>query len=634
MNVTSQTQTDFESSSQLWTTSTTEVILRVSPRDAFVGDEINRFSRSLLTFAAVTTIIIMLVGIFGNLLTILALLKCPKVRNVAAAFIISLCFADCLFCAVVLPFSAFRFIQGTWTHGDFLCRLIPFIQYGNIGVSLLCIAMITINRYIMIAHHSAYAKIYKRHWIGVMIAFCWLFAYGMQLPTLFGIWGRFGYDSRLGTCSIMSDENGNSSKTALFMIAFVIPCIIIIGCYTKIFWVVHMSEVRLRQHANKQNSIPNNLREMPSTVGSNGTSNRMSSPVSSSSFSTTSAAEITKTGISQKIIRVKDQRDVKAKRNEWRITKMVLAIFLSFIVCYLPITVVKIADKDVYSPGLHILGYIMLYLSSCINPIIYVIMNKQYRKAYKTVLMCQPSRLLPFTNVGSSAGEKWKDIRCSYNHSRTIVSQVSVIDQQTSSNSYSSNQSPVVLELSLQTLPPPSNSTNKPPTAINSKTMTTNTSSDPISPITKTPMEHNFPNLSNSTPNNNQHQVINQNSTVALSRPPVEIPQQMQPQVVQQQQLFTKPQDTTRFPDSRITFSEGDIIVEEEEVEVEKLDQTCPNPFLSNSLESSEMSNQMHPNLSEIEKHPQYINGYKRNINDIPDNNTKVISKTNILRNC
>lgn len=105
-----------------------------------------RFSRPLLTFAAVATIMIMLAGIFGNLLTIIALIRCPKVRNVAADFIISLCAADCLFCAVVLPFMSMRFIQGSWTHGDFLCTVIPFIQYGNVGVSLLCIAMITINR--------------------------------------------------------------------------------------------------------------------------------------------------------------------------------------------------------------------------------------------------------------------------------------------------------------------------------------------------------------------------------------------------------------------------------------------------------------------------------------------------------
>ncbi|ALC48607.1 moody [Drosophila busckii] len=409
-------------------------MLTLAPTDAGAVDE-SGFSQSLLNFAAIMTFLIMFVGICGNFLTVVALLKCPKVRNVAAAFIINLCLADLLFCALVLPFQGLRFVQGTWRHGAVLCRLIPFIQYGNIGVSLLCIAMITINRYVMITHHGLYARIYKRHWIAIMIAACWLVSYGMQLPTLLGAWGRFGYDSRLQTCSIMSDSHGHSSKTTLFITAFVIPCLVIIACYAKIFWVVHKSEQRLKRHANKQNSIPNNLRPVVTAgslpTGADGqtqaaptaTASRVSSD--SSSYSTDVPEAV---GAKPLPSRIKDQREVRAKRNEWRITKMVLAIFLSFVICYLPITIVKVADKHVEHPSLHIFSYIMLYLSACINPIIYVIMNKQYRKAYKTVVLCQPTRLLlPFgkTNGASSAAEKWKDTGLSNNHSRTVVSQMS-----------------------------------------------------------------------------------------------------------------------------------------------------------------------------------------------------------------
>ncbi|XP_017869725.1 PREDICTED: G-protein coupled receptor moody [Drosophila arizonae] len=395
----------------------------------------NGFSQSLLTFAAIMTFLIMIVGICGNFLTVVALLKCPKVRNVAAAFIISLCIADLLFCALVLPFQGLRFVQGGWRYGKILCRVIPFIQYGNIGVSLLCIAMITINRYVMITHHSCYARIYKRHWIAVMIAACWLVSYGMQLPTLLGAWGRFGYDTRLQTCSIMSDAHGHSSKTTLFITAFVIPCLVIIACYAKIFWVVHKSEQRMKRHATKQNSIPNNLRAVASQPNNQADNQTVTQTVAGSRVSTDSSScstdvpeTVIPAGGKQPTTRVKDQREVRAKRNEWRITKMVLAIFLSFVVCYLPITIVKVADKDVEHPSLHIFSYIMLYLSACINPIIYVIMNKQYRKAYKTVVLCQPARLLlPFgkSNGANSAAEKWKDTGLSNNHSRTLVSQMS-----------------------------------------------------------------------------------------------------------------------------------------------------------------------------------------------------------------
>lgn len=202
----------------------------------------------------------------------------------------------------------------------------------------------------------------------------------------------------------------------------------------------------MRQHASKQNAIPNNLRVIQSPVSkSNATKDinkRRSNiqtnettteiPAISSSSQVTIepnaictenvsvnnpsdsgaavSAELNKIPSGKftnpRTIRVKDTRDAKAKRNEWRITKMVLAIFLSFVMCYLPITVAKIADKDVTLPSLHIIGYILLYLSSCINPIIYVIMNKQYRQAYKTVILCRPGRLLAFTHAGSSVGGK------------------------------------------------------------------------------------------------------------------------------------------------------------------------------------------------------------------------------------
>jgi hypothetical protein len=45
-------------------------------------------------------------------------------------------------------------------------------------------------RYIMIAHHNVYSRIYTKLWIGAMIAFCWVLSFGMQVPTLLGVWGE------------------------------------------------------------------------------------------------------------------------------------------------------------------------------------------------------------------------------------------------------------------------------------------------------------------------------------------------------------------------------------------------------------------------------------------------------------
>ncbi|KAI8432335.1 hypothetical protein MSG28_004749 [Choristoneura fumiferana] len=394
-----------------------EVVNRTALHDQ---SELSKFSPGLLTFAAIMTGLIMSVGLFGNLLTVVALLKCPKVRNVAAAFIISrfgkrsnseesrttsqetlarwldqgpdteggtsghgthrpevphsaalttgslgryrrLCCADFLFCAMVLPFAISGFWTQTWLHGEVLCQLVPFLRYGNVGVSLLSIALITLNRYIMIAHYSCYARVYNKYNIALMIIFSWMFAYGMQIPTLIGKWGKFAYDTELGTCSIVPDDNGRTAKTALFVIAFIVPALLILLCYARIFWVVHSSEQRMREHQRSQHTSPGTLN-------------------------------------SEKRSTIKDNRETKARRNEWRITKMVLAIFLSFLVCYLPITIAKVADNHVQYPIFHIAGYLLLYASACVNPIIYVIMNAQYRAAYAAALCCPLSRLAGLTS--------------------------------------------------------------------------------------------------------------------------------------------------------------------------------------------------------------------------------------------
>jgi hypothetical protein len=37
--------------------------------------------------------------------------------------------------------------------------------------------------------------------------------------------------------------------------------------------------------------------------------------------------------------------------SDWRLTKMILIIFVSFIVCYLPTAIIKIVDKEVKRAG-------------------------------------------------------------------------------------------------------------------------------------------------------------------------------------------------------------------------------------------------------------------------------------------
>lgn len=70
-----------------------------------------------------------------------------------------------------------------------------------------------------------------------------------------------------------------------------------------------------------------------------------------------------------------------------RLLKMIMVIFISFLICYLPITITKIILRQMWV--MNIMGYLLIYLTTCINPIIYVVMSSEYRQAYVNLLMCR-----------------------------------------------------------------------------------------------------------------------------------------------------------------------------------------------------------------------------------------------------
>lgn len=79
----------------------------------------------------------------------------------------------------------------------------------------------------------------------------------------------------------------------------------------------------------------------------------------------------------------------KMTTKDRRLLKMILVIFISFLMCYLPITVTKINGSIVNIHVLNILSYLLIYLTTCINPIIYVVMSSEYRQAYWNLILCR-----------------------------------------------------------------------------------------------------------------------------------------------------------------------------------------------------------------------------------------------------
>lgn len=297
------------------------------------------YPHSATLFAAICALVFAVVGVLGNLITILALIKCPKIRGHATtAFVLSLSISDLLFCSFSLPLTAVRFFQERWTFGETLCKIFPVIFYGNVAVSLLSMVGITLNRYILIACHRLYAQIYRTKYITLQLVFVWAVSFLLLLPPILEVWGKMGLDEITFSCTILK-KDGKSIKKTLFLIGFLLPCLVIITSYTCIYITVLRQRRKMRSH--------NSFHE--------------------SSKETTSNA--------------------RKSRDDSRLTTMMVTIFVCFLICFLPLMLANVVDDERKTsyPWFHIIASVMAWASSVINPIIYAASNRNYRVAYYRV---------------------------------------------------------------------------------------------------------------------------------------------------------------------------------------------------------------------------------------------------------
>ncbi|CAH2090480.1 unnamed protein product [Euphydryas editha] len=325
--------------------------------------------------------------------------------------------SDLLFCCFNFPLAASTFLHRSWKHGGLLCRMFPFARYALVAVSIFTILAITINRYVMIAHPRFYPKLYKNRNIAIMLISIWICPFAVTTAIWFEKWGRFGLDPSIGSCTILPDSNNVSPKTFVFLTAFIIPSIVISILYARIFFIVRKATKKtLKTNERTPEAEDDSSIDITSSVSARITAesstnyvveqakdpqislrNDPSPPLQrSTTFKVDTGDEIVRypevlkqepsrlrrTGIRKSMALLKLSLPTRKDR---RLGTMIIAIMITFWLCHLPITVTKVLHEINPHPVSNIAAYILLFLSSSINPVIYVVMSNEYRKAYKNL---------------------------------------------------------------------------------------------------------------------------------------------------------------------------------------------------------------------------------------------------------
>ena len=84
----------------------------------------------------------------------------------------------------------------------------------------------------------------------------------------------------------------------------------------------------------------------------------------------------------------------ESKRAKRKVTKMIIIVTVLFCICWLPYHVVILCylyGDFPFNPttyAIRILSHCMAYANSCLNPIVYALVSKHFRKGFKKVFSC------------------------------------------------------------------------------------------------------------------------------------------------------------------------------------------------------------------------------------------------------
>ncbi|KAH7728281.1 npr-1 [Aphelenchoides avenae] len=298
-------------------------------------------------FAVVYTLIITL-GVVGNTLVVVSVRRHKSLQSVRNIFIVSLSCSDIvvsLLSGIITPTTAFTKI---WLFGHALCRLVPLIQGSSLCFSTLTLTAISIDRFILIVFPTK-RSIQKKHAFAIIALNC-AAAIAISLPMFFkqALVDYAGFCGQFCSEDWGDDETGRSTYgTLVFIMQFVLPIFCITFCYMMI-------SLKL----GKGLLVKKDSDEL------------------------------------RKLSSLHSEQRKQALRRRLRTNKMLMAMVGVFLCCWTPSVVFNFLRDYQWLPAVvarqeYLFGIIThcISMSSTVwNPILYALLNEQFRLAFAELL--------------------------------------------------------------------------------------------------------------------------------------------------------------------------------------------------------------------------------------------------------
>ncbi|XP_062391583.1 melatonin receptor type 1C [Sardina pilchardus] len=315
-------------------------------------------SAGVATTLASVLIFTIVVDIVGNVLVILSVYRNKKLRNAGNIFVVSLSVADLVVALYPYPLALLAIFHNGWTMGSLHCQLSGFVMGLSVIGSVFNITAIALNRYCYICHGLHYDHLYTTRNTCLYLLLTWVLTCLATVPNF--LVGSLSYDPRIYSCTFT--QTASSSYTiCVVVVHFLVPLAVVSFCYLRIWMLV----IRVKSRVQPPDS----------------------------------------------------RRGQRGRAGDMRNFLTMFVVFVLFAVCWAPLNLIGLAvaiDPERVAPRvpewLFISSYFMAYFNSCLNAVVYGLLNQNFRREYKQILMalCAPRTLFMDSSKCATDGFKSK----------------------------------------------------------------------------------------------------------------------------------------------------------------------------------------------------------------------------------
>lgn len=188
---------------------------------------------------AVLYLVVCILGLAGNSLVIVAILKLDKMSSSTTVYVFNLALADGLF-MVGLPFIASQYFQDYWMFGNTACKVVMVLDGINQFTSVFCLTVMSVDRYMALANPLRFARWRTPRCAKVVSSLLWLFSLLTILPMAL----HFSADQGVCVPDVVSNAWWLGILSYTFVMGFALPFTVMTAFYVALLLTLRFQRLR------------------------------------------------------------------------------------------------------------------------------------------------------------------------------------------------------------------------------------------------------------------------------------------------------------------------------------------------------------------------------------------------------